>query len=146
MGCNALQLTWLMSFKSYLPITASDMAPLRPSLNPIKNLISSMLWETYIVRWKFYETLGKTLMMLCEVNLAMCHTNLLLNIQATFFFFFFKFASLRHHKVQNCLRLDSYKLHFVVIFLKDQNFVCDGDGEISNLNHNKIYQCQQIFE
>jgi len=63
-----------------------------------------------------------------------------------FFFFFFKFASLRHHKVQNCLRLDSYKLHFVVIFLKDQNFVCDGDGEISNLNHNKIYQCQQIFE
>ena len=85
-------------------------------------------------------------MMLCEVYLAMCHTNLLLNSQATvFFFFFFKFASLRHHKVQNCLRLDSYKLHFVVIFLKDQNVVCNGDGEISNLNHNKIYQCQQIF-
>ena len=61
------------------------------------------------------------------------------------FFFFFKFASLRHHKIQNCLRLDSYKLHFVVIFLKDQNVVCNGDGEISNLNHTKIYQCQQIF-
>lgn len=34
-----------MSFKSYLPVTASDMALARPSLNPIKNLISSMLRE-----------------------------------------------------------------------------------------------------
>lgn len=45
MGWDALQPAWLMSFKSSLPIRAGDMTLVRPSLNPIKNLISSMLWE-----------------------------------------------------------------------------------------------------
>lgn len=41
MGWDALQPALLMSFKSYLAIRTGDMALVRPSLNPIKNLISS---------------------------------------------------------------------------------------------------------